>query len=97
MRFFEKGGIIVKRKLAAALLAVLVMASMATAYARVEWGYWVDGPDGFYLEDPANHANDGWGNGELGDESIPLYALCGLAAIAAVGAVVMHRKRQRVG
>ena len=35
MRFFEKGGIIVKRKLAAALLAVLVMASMATAYARV--------------------------------------------------------------
>ena len=66
-------------------------------YARVEWGYWVDGPDGFYLEDPANHANDGWGNGELGDESIPLYALCGLAAIAAAGAVVMHRKRQRVG
>lgn len=94
---FEKGGIIVKRKLAAALLAVLVMASMATAYARVEWGYWVDGPDGFYLEDPANHANDGWGNGELGDESIPLYALCGLALAAAAGAVVMHRKRQRVG
>ena len=53
-----------KRKLAAALLVVLVMASMATAYARVEWGYWVDGPDGFYLEDPANYANNGWGDGE---------------------------------
>ena len=86
-----------KKKLAAALLAVLVLASMATAYSRVEWGYWVDGPDGFYLEDPANHANDGWGNGELGDESVPLYVLCGLALAAAAGAVVMHRKRQRVG
>ena len=38
-----------------------------------------------------------WGDGELGDESIPLYALCGLALAAAVGAVVMHKKRQRVG
>ena len=87
-----------KKKLAAALLAVLVMASMATAYARVGWSYWVDYPDGSTeLVDPADFANGGWGDGELGDESIPLYALCGLAAIAAVGAVVMHRKRQRVG
>ncbi len=86
-----------KRKLVAALLVVLVIASMATAYARVEWGYWVDGPDGFYLEDPANYANNGWGDGELGDESIPLYALCALAMAAAAGAVVMHRKRQQVG
>ena len=95
---FEKGGIIVKKKLAAALLVVMEMASMATAYARVGWSYWVDYPDGSTeLVDPADFANGGWGDGELGDESIPLYALCGLAAIAAVGAVVMHKKRQRVG
>ena len=44
-----------KMKLAAALLAVLVMASMATAYARVGWSYWVDYPDGSTeLVDPAD-------------------------------------------
>ena len=87
-----------KKKLAAALLAVLVMASMATAYARVGWSYWVDYPDGSTEEgwDWGEEVID-WGDGELGDESVPLYALCGLAAIAAAGAVVMHKKRQRVG
>ena len=65
-----------KRKLVAALLVVLVMASMATAYARVDWSYWVDYPDGSTeLVDPADFANGGWGNGELGDESVPLYGL----------------------
>ncbi len=87
-----------KRKLVAALLVVLVMASMATAYARVGWSYWVDYPDGSTeFVDPADFANGGWGDGELGDESIPLYALCALAMAAAAGAVVMHRKRQQVG
>lgn len=98
---FIKGGIIVKKKLVAAVLLVLVMLSTSFALAASNtggWSYWVDYPDGTSeFVDPADFANGGWGNGELGDESIPLYALCGLAAIAAVGAVVMHKKRQRVG
>ena len=87
-----------KKKLATALLVILMMVGIGTAYARVEWGYWVDYPDGrSELIDPANLKHADWDDRELGDESIPLYALCGLAAIAAVGVVVMHRKRQRVG
>ncbi len=90
---FEKGGIIVKRKLAAAVLMVLLAFGMISALAG---GQWVVNPvtgD----EELVFDMEDDWGNGELGDESVPLYALCGLAAIAAAGAVVMHKKRQRVG
>lgn len=82
-----------KKKLVAALLLVLLAFGMTSALAGGEW-----------VIDPATGhevfifgSNDAWGDGELGDESIPLYALCGLAVAAAVGAVVMHRKRQRVG
>ncbi|MDY2770732.1 MAG: hypothetical protein SOU13_12530 [Eubacteriales bacterium] len=59
------------------------------------WGEWIIDPR--TGEEVFSFVPQDWGNGELGDESIPLYALCGLAAIAAVGAVVMHKKRQRVG
>ena len=95
MRFFEKGGIIVKKKLAVWVLLALLVFGMQSAFTRggaaaenrtIDWEGW----------DWGEEVID-WGNGELGDESIPLYALCGLAAIAAVGAVVMHRKRQCVG
>ena len=82
-----------KRKLVAAVLMVLLAFGMISALAG---GQGVVNPvtgD----EELVFDMEDDWGNGELGDESIPLYALCGLAAIAAVGAVVMHKKRQRVG
>ena len=82
-----------KTKLVAAVLMVLLAFGMIFALAG---GQWVVNPvtgD----EELVFDMEDDWGNGELGDESIPLYALCGLAAIAAAGAVVMHRKRQRVG
>ena len=95
MRFFEKGGIIVKKKLAVWVLLALLVFGMQSAFTRggaaaenrtIDWEGW----------DWGEEVID-WGDGELGDESIPLYALCGLAAIAAAGAVVMHKKRQRVG
>ena len=86
-----------KKRIAVLFLLVMVLISVAMpAYCATDqkeidygWSVWVKG-EGYV--DPAE-----WYGGELGDESIPLYALCGLAAIAAVGAVVMHRKRQRVG
>jgi len=83
----------VKKKLVAAVLLVLLVFGMISALAG---GQWVVNPvtgD----EELVFDMEDDWGNGELGDESVPLYALCGLAAIAAAGAVVMHKKRQRVG
>ena len=93
---FEKGGIIVKRKLVAAVLMVLLAFGMTSALADAGgWGEWIIDPR--TGEEVFSFVPQDWGNGELGDESIPLYALCGLAGIAAVGAVVMHRKRQRVG
>ncbi len=87
-----------KKRIAVLFLLVMVLISVAMpAYCATdhqkeidyEWSVWVKG-EGYV--DPVE-----WYGGELGDESIPLYELCGLAAIAAVGAVVMHRKRQRVG
>ena len=84
-----------KKKLAVWVLLALLVFGMQSAFTRggaaaenrtIDWEGW----------DWGEEVID-WGNGELGDESIPLYALCGLAAIAAVGAVVMHRKRQCVG
>ena len=84
-----------KKKLAVWVLLALLVFGMQSAFTRggaaaenrtIDWEGWDWGEDVI-----------DWGNGELGDESIPLYALCGLAAIAAVGAVVMHKKRQRVG
>ncbi len=82
-----------KKKLVAALLLVLLVFGMTSALAG---GQWVVNPvtgD----EELVFDMEEGWGHGELGDESIPLYALCGLALAAAAGAVVMHKKRQRVG
>ena len=82
-----------KKKLVAVVLLVLLAFGMNSALAG---GQWVVNPvtgD----EELVFDMEDAWGDGELGDESIPLYALCGLAAIAATGAVVMHKKRQRVG
>ena len=82
-----------KTKLAAAVLLVLLAFGMISALAG---GQWVVNPvtgD----EELVFDMEDDWGNGELGDESVPLYVLCGLALAAAAGAVVMHRKRQRVG
>ena len=84
-----------KKKLAVWVLLALLVFGMQSAFTRggaaaenrtIDWEGWDWGEDVI-----------DWGNGELGDESIPLYALCGLAAIAAAGAVVMHRKRQRIG
>lgn len=93
---FEKGGIIVKRKLVAAVLLVLLVFGMTSVLADAGgWGEWIIDPR--TGEEVFSFVPQDWGDGELGDESIPLYALCGLAAIAAVGAVVMHKKRQRVG
>lgn len=93
---FEKGGIIVKRKLVAAVLMVLLAFGMTSALADAGgWGEWIIDPR--TGEKVFSFVPQDWDNGELGDESIPLYALCGLAAIAAAGAVVMHKKRQRVG
>ena len=93
---FEKGGIIVKRKLVAAVLMVLLAFGMTSALADAGgWGEWIIDPR--TGEEVFSFVPQDWGNGELGDESVPLYALCGLEAIAAVGAVVMHKKRQRVG
>lgn len=82
-----------KKKLAAAVLLVLLAFGMISALAG---GQWVVNPvtgD----EELVFDMEDDWGNGELGDESVPLYALGGLAVIAAAGAVLMHRKRVRVG
>ena len=93
---FEKGGIIVKRKLVAAVLLALLAFGMISALADAGgWGEWIIDPR--TGEEVFSFVPQDWGNGELGDESIPLYALCGLALAAAAGAVVMHRKRQRVG
>ena len=93
---FEKGGIIVKRKLVAAVLLVLLVFGMTSVLADAGgWGEWIIDPR--TGEEVFSFVPQDWCDGELGDESIPLYALCGLAAIAAVGAVVMHKKRQRVG
>ena len=86
-----------KKKLAVWVLLALLVFGMPSAFTRggaaaetenrtIDWEGW----------DWGEEVID-WGDGELGDESVPLYALCGLAAIAAVGAVVMHKKRQRVG
>ena len=85
-----------KKKLAVWVLLALLVFGMQSAFTRggaaaenrtIDWEGW----------DWGEEVID-WGDGELGDESVPLYALCGLAAIAAAaGAVVMHRKRQRVG
>ena len=85
-----------KKKLAAAVLLVLLAFGMTSALADAGgWGEWIidprTGEEVFYF------VPHDWGNGELGDASVPLYALCGLALAAAAGAVVMHRKRQRVG
>ena len=85
-----------KKKLVAAVLLVLLVFGMTSALADAGgWGEWIIDPG--TGEEVFSFVPQDWGNGELGDESIPLYALCGLAAIAAVGAVVMHKKRQRVG
>ena len=93
---FEKGGIIVKRKLVAAVLLALLAFGMISALADAGgWGEWIIDPR--TGEEVFSFVPQDWGNGELGDESVPLYALCGLALAAAAGAVVMHRKRQRVG
>ena len=85
-----------KTKLAAAVLMVLLVFGMTSVLADAGgWGEWIIDPR--TGEEVFSFVPQDWGNGELGDESVPLYALCGLAAIAAAGAVVMHRKRQRVG
>ena len=85
-----------KTKLVAALLLVLLVVGMASALADSGgWGEWIIDPR--TGEEVFSFVPQDWGDGELGDESIPLYALCGLALAAAVGAVVMHKKRQRVG
>ena len=84
-----------KKKLAVWVLLALLVFGMQSAFTRggaaaenrtIDWEGW----------DWGEEVID-WGDGELGDESVPVYALCGLAAIAAAGAVVMHRKRQCVG
>lgn len=84
-----------KKKLVVWLLLVLLAFGMHSAFARggasaengtIDW-------EGYDLGEEVID----WGDGELGDESVPLYALCGLAAIAAAGAAVLHKKRQRVG
>lgn len=84
-----------KKKLAVWVLLALLVFGMQSAFTRggaaaenrtIDWEGW----------DWGEEVID-WGDGELGDESVPLYALCGLALAAAAGAVVMHRKRQRVG
>ncbi len=85
-----------KTKLAAAVLLVLLAFGMTSALADAGgWGEWIIDPR--TGEEVFSFVPQDWGNGELGDESVPLYALCGLALAAAAGAVVMHRKRQRVG
>lgn len=86
-----------RKKLALAAVLVLLAFSMTSALA-VDWGYWVYYPDGTAeLIDPADLVSSDWDDGELGDESMPLYALGGLAAAALAGAVVLHKKRLRVG
>lgn len=86
-----------RKKLALAAVLVLLAFSMTSALA-VDWGYWVDYPDGSTeFIDPADLVSSGWGDDELGDESVPLYVLCGLAAAAFAGTVVLHKKRQRAG
>ncbi|MDO4386131.1 MAG: hypothetical protein Q4E18_09035 [Clostridia bacterium] len=85
-----------KKKLVAAVLLVLLAFGMASALADAGgWGEWIIDPR--TGEEVFSFVPQDWGDGELGDESVPLYALCGLALAAAAGAVVMHRKRQRVG
>ena len=84
-----------KKKLAVWVLLALLVFGMQSAFARggaaaengtIDWEGW----------DWGEEVID-WGDGELGDESVPLYALGGLAVIAATGAVLMHKKRVRVG
>lgn len=89
---FPKGGMLVKRKFTVWLL-VLVMHSVfagsawdSKAYSENESYDWTSDTGGWGC---------GWGDGGLGDESIPLYVLCGLAAAA--GAVLLHKRRVRVG
>ena len=85
-----------KRKLVVWFLLVLLVFGMQSALA----GY------NIVIDPVTGHEElifdwegdtDGWGDGELGDESVPLYALGGLAVIAATGAVLMHKKRVHVG
>lgn len=79
------------------LLALMLIVAAAPAHCEADhqreidygWSVWVKG-EGYV--DPAE-----WYGGELGDESVPLYALGGITVIAATGAVLMHRKRVRVG
>ena len=84
-----------KRKLAVWVLLALLVFGMQPAFTRggasaengtIDWEGW----------DWGEEVID-WGDGELGDESVPLYALGGIAVIAATGAVLMHRRRVRVG
>ena len=85
-----------KRKLVAAVVLVLTVLSMSLAFAdTIGWGEWIIDPR--TGEEVFSFVPQDWGDGELGDESVPLYALGGLAVIAATGAVLMHRKRVRVG
>ena len=85
-----------KKKLVAAVLLVLMVLSMSLAFAdTIGWGEWIIDPR--TGEEVFSFVPQDWGDGELGDESVPLYALGGLAVIAATGAVVLHKKRQRVG
>ena len=88
-----------KKKLAVWFLLALLVFGMQSAFTRggaaaengtIDWD-WTEETGAW---------GRGWGDddgGELGDESVPLYALGGLAMIAATGAVLMHRKRVRVG
>lgn len=94
---FQKGGMRVKRKCAVWLLVLLVLV-MHSVFAGSAWD-----SKAFSENESYDWTSDtggwgcGWGDDELGDESVPLYVLCGLAAAAAAGAVILHKRRVRVG
>ncbi len=86
-----------KKKLTIWMMLILLLFSMTSALAG---GEWVVNPKTGHEElvfDWDIDTAGWWDDGELGDESIPLYVLCTLAVAAAAGAVIMHKRRVRVG
>ena len=82
------------RKIFVVLALMLVVFCMTTAFATDysdEYGYDYEYSDGFFVY------NDEEGEqGELGDESVPITLLGGLAVLSATGAIIVHKKRQSI-
>ena len=75
-------------KIFMSLALMLMVFCMTTAFAT---DYSDEYPDGFFVY------NDEEGEqGELGDESVPITLLGGLAILSVTGAIIVHKKRQSI-